>query len=51
MSLFLFKDQKVLLALYRGQRLFSRKNFSKETIRELEAFNKRGKNNMIKIVD
>lgn len=51
MSLFVFHDQKALLALCSGQRVFSRKEFSKEAIRELESFDKRGKKRILKFVD
>ena len=51
MSLFVFHDQKALLAFCSGQRVFSRKEFSEEAIRELEAFDKKGKKRIFTFVD
>ncbi len=51
MSLFVFHEREALLAIYKGQRVFSRKKFSKEAIRELEAFDKKGPKHIFKFVD
>lgn len=51
MSLFVFQTEEARRAIGRRQRVFSRKEFSKEAIRELEAFDKRGKKRIFTFVD
>lgn len=51
MSLFVFHTEEARIAIGRRQRVFSRKEFSKEAIRELEAFDKRGKKRIFTFVD
>lgn len=41
MSIFVFHNEQARLAVYRGQRVFSRKEFPEEAIAELKAWNDR----------
>ena len=51
MSLFVFHTEEARRAIGRRQRVFSRKEFSEEAIKELEAFDKRGKKRIFTFVD